>query len=34
MTRAASPCAARPNISVEDNAREIDRGYDLMTPAQ
>ena len=25
---------ARPDISVEDNAREIDPGYDLMTPAQ
>ena len=24
MTRAASPCTARPNISVEDNAREIE----------
>ena len=34
MTRAASPCTVRPNISVEDNAREIDPGYDLMTPEQ
>ncbi len=25
---------ARPTISVEDNAREIDPGYDLMTPDQ
>src|SRR5213080_4044294 len=25
---------ARPDISVEDNARETDPGYDLMTPAQ
>ncbi|TMB23245.1 MAG: NADP-dependent isocitrate dehydrogenase [Deltaproteobacteria bacterium] len=25
---------ARPDISVEDNAREIDPGYDLMTPDQ
>jgi isocitrate dehydrogenase len=25
---------ARPSISVEDNAREIDPGYDLMTPDQ
>ena len=25
---------ARPGISVEDNAREIDPGYDLMTPDQ
>src|SRR5437870_2543911 len=25
---------ARPDTSVEDNAREIDPGYDLMTPAQ
>jgi len=25
---------ATPNISVEDNAREIDPGYDLMTPDQ
>ena len=25
---------AKPNISVEDNAREIDPGYDLMTPDQ
>src|SRR5207253_2229159 len=25
---------ARPDVSVEDNAREIDPGYDLMTPAQ
>jgi isocitrate dehydrogenase len=25
---------AKPGISVEDNAREIDPGYDLMTPAQ
>src|SRR5207247_1587918 len=25
---------ARPDISVEDNAREVDPGYDLMTPAQ
>src|SRR5204862_96626 len=25
---------SRPEISVEDNAREIDPGYDLMTPAQ
>src|SRR5437870_11145509 len=24
----------RPTISVEDNEREIDRGYDLMTPGQ
>ncbi|HEX9419732.1 MAG TPA: NADP-dependent isocitrate dehydrogenase [Methylomirabilota bacterium] len=25
---------ARPSLSVEDNAREIDPGYDLMTPDQ
>ena len=25
---------ARPTISVEDNAREVDPGYDLMTPDQ
>src|SRR3989441_3015963 len=25
---------ARPDVSVEDNAREIDPGYDLMTPDQ
>src|SRR5437762_13065799 len=25
---------AKPGISVEDNAREVDPGYDLMTPAQ
>src|SRR5437764_12061254 len=25
---------ARPDISVEDNAREVDPGYDLMTPDQ
>ncbi len=25
---------AKPNISIEDNAREIDPGYDLMTPDQ